>query len=305
MKFYINNFSYQSGNDISNHRNLIAHFVDVCERAQLYKFEQLYMPEDFKVKEIAAGLSFVSFIDATPPKDNLTSRLRSVLVNQLKKIGSDAPDDSIQYVFWNGNDSEFFKKAHNQNTPVASFRTDAQFDSAELAVISRTLMEDGNELTSNAMILNLSYSNHFQAHNDFLNAKSIEQANADKSWNALIEPLRFTARINQLLTDVKYFEKLMGKDDTNFKRGLFFDTGTEIAEMNGWVHDKRVSRINSTHHRKRKVFVARNPTAYLSIDFMHGAFELHDRDGIHIGEYNFTGVNLNSTYNDNSHNINV
>lgn len=70
MKFYINDFSYQSGTAIANHRNLIESFVDVCERALSFKYEQLYMPDDFKIKEIVTGLTFVSFIDATHPTDN-------------------------------------------------------------------------------------------------------------------------------------------------------------------------------------------------------------------------------------------
>ncbi|NCU04699.1 MAG: hypothetical protein GXC73_12000 [Chitinophagaceae bacterium] len=305
MKFYVNDFSYNPGNLAANHRDLMEYFVDVCERAKTFKYEQLFMSDDFKVREIVAGLSFNSFILATQPTDNLRIRLRSILANQIKKIASDDPDESIQYVYWKEIESEFFKKAYNQNAPVASFRTDIEFDNSVFVVNSQTLMEDGSQTTTNGDIFNLSHSLHFQFHNAFLTAKSIAQAIIDSRWNALKEPLRFAARINQYLADIEYYEKLKGKGDTNFKRALFFNTGTEIAEMNGWTHDVRLSRINSTPGKKRKVFFARSPTAYLSIDFMHGAFELHDRNGIHIGEYNFEGVDLNSTYNDSSHNIKV
>ena len=44
---------------------------------------------------------------------------------------------------------------------------------------------------------------------------------------------------------------------------------------------------------------------YLSIDFQHGTFELHDRNGKHITEYNFMGVDLATTYTDTSHDIEI
>lgn len=303
MDLYINDFSYQQPITIENERNLISDFIDVCERARMFFFERLYMPDNYYVREISNGFSFLSFVDATPPKDVLRIRLRGVLTNQVRKMSVDEIDDSIQYVYWNNDESEFFKKAHNKDVPVVSFRTHQRFDADDFDIVSRYLDVDEVEKSNISNLANLSNRYHFNTHNDLLQEKMLFQAEIDGRWNAIINPLRFTARMAQFLQDTNYEEKANGQGDENFKMGLFFKIGTYIAEMNGWIYDRRMSRINSTKNKKRKVFYARNPTAFLSIDFMHGTFELHDRFGTHITEYNFNGVNLETTYNDRSHDL--
>lgn len=305
MDLYINDFSYQQPIMIANERTLISDFIDVCERARIFLFERLYMPDDYYVKEISNGFSFLTFVSKTQEKDALRIRLRGVLANQVRKMSVDEIDEAVQYVYWGNDDSEFFKKAHNKEVPVVSFRTHERFDENEFNIVCRYLDIDEAEISNNSELANLSNRNHFEIHNDLLHQKMLFQAEIDGKWNAINNPFRFAARMDQFLKETNYDERITGPGDENFKMALFFETGTAIAEMNGWVHDRRMSKINSTANKKRKVFYARNPTAYLSIDFMHGAFELHNRFGIHITEYNFRGLDLENTYSDKSHDLKI
>lgn len=75
------------------------------------------------------------------------------------------------------------------------------------------------------------------------------------------------------------------------KRERYIKYGREVAVLNGWVYNRRVSTLNSTNQKKRIVFDSERlftgyAINYLCID-LEGpdlCFELCDRHGNHLGE---------------------
>jgi len=72
-------------------------------------------------------------------------------------------------------------------------------------------------------------------------------------------------------------------------------TGADVAWMNGYARDERLSSLNSRRADAiRDVFRSEfsDPPMYLSLDLekSHGAFEVLDSAGRHLGEWMFSGV---------------
>lgn len=75
--------------------------------------------------------------------------------------------------------------------------------------------------------------------------------------------------------------------------------GTFVARLNGWIEDERLSSINSSNEKIRRIFrpikFKHSEAAFLSIDFEKQAFELLNHRGKHISEISFLG-RVNSGY---------
>ncbi len=305
MQLYINDLSYLPAKVIQDKESVIKDFVNVCQRLRTFSFEKMVMPDDFKTKELGQSFSFISFMDSLPNSNLYKQRLRSIIANQMSKISSNEVneiEELIQYVEYKGEDSLFFKYSLNNDMPLISFRTDNSFDCNQFDVVNKYLDETEKEITNSEVVLNISCSTHFDVHQSFLNKKQFENSELNGRWNPKTEPLRYTEKIEQYLNDFNYDNKLEAADE-NTKMSLYLKVGTDIAEMNGWIHKKRLSAKNSTADKKRKIFKSLNQSVYLSIDFRHGTFELLDRRGKHITEYNFRGEDLGNTDDDTGHNI--
>lgn len=94
----------------------------------------------------------------------------------------------------------------------------------------------------------------------------------------------------------KYCEALSGLEGLSKeeKNSMFIREGSHIANLNGWVEDKRLSSINSKainriRHVFRPVKFKHQDAAYLSLDLEKRAFELLDRKGKHIMEISYLG----------------
>ncbi len=94
---------------------------------------------------------------------------------------------------------------------------------------------------------------------------------------------------------LKYIATLLDLEPMERKERMahLLTEGREIARLNGWVEDKRLSCINSSKDKKRCIFRPKkfrhNDSAFLSIDFEKRAFELLDYAGRHLGEYSYLG----------------
>jgi hypothetical protein len=297
MNLYINDISYQPQVVNANPHHLINDFVDVWDRAKNFLFEKVIMPDDYKTREITQQFSFITYQGTAHYKDVTLVKFKSILANQIKKVNADEIDSNIQYVSFNNQESNFLKKAYNKKVPVISFRTIADFDVPILSVVNKFLDEAEKEVITNEQIINLSRSTHFTAHQIYLNTQIQKAATLNSKWNAKLNPLRFLDAVNTYLIDIE-FNKLWANSDTNYRVKLANEAGTYIAEMNGWQYEPSLTKKNT-----RTIFKALNQTIYLSIDTLHSTFELHDRKGKHLGEYNFSGTQLEGTQH--NHNIEI
>lgn len=92
-----------------------------------------------------------------------------------------------------------------------------------------------------------------------------------------------------------------GEDQTE----TYIKIVNEVALRNGYIKDSRLSRINSTPDRIRKIYTFHN-IVYLSTDVRHGTIEVFNYHGKHQGEYFYNGeMKPNSKDTSGSHDIRV
>lgn len=284
MNLYINNFSYRPSIRRDNAESLIRDFIQVVEKTRMYSFEKVHMPSNYATLEITEGYSFTTFLQRYHPGTALHQRLKSLMTNQLKKIDwSEHEDESIQYVKWNNLESEFLKEAFNADVPVISFKTEIVFNSHQLNIVNEFIDENEEVISSQETLNNLSELNHFNVLNSYLTRKQQELNERLSRWDAMKTPIRFIERTIQHLDNTNY-NTLWAKADERLRVSLAQNVGRYIAVLNGWEYKPILSK-----HNNRKVFKALNQSVYLSIDTMHGTFEVHDRNGNHCFEINFQG----------------
>lgn len=308
MDCYLNNLSLIQANNGNTINQILQDFISVCEGVRSNSFERIFMPSDYNDIPLSNGVSINGFINANAsinarkPIDDFISRVKNIRKNQLRSITNDNPDEKIQYVYHDGTESDFFKKAHNQKSPVISFRTRTVFDAPHLDVSVSYLDKQEQPHNSNSTVYNLSNANHLITHQDFLELKAREQIVSDLEWNAAEIPFRLKGKMVQYLIE-NNFEN-MRLSDEQYQMKLFLETGTALAEMNGWVHHSEYSARFSSAEKKRRIFYsAGKRRMYLSIDVRHGEFELHKRTGKHVMSYDFKGEANGKTYNDTSHDL--
>lgn len=131
--------------------------------------------------------------------------------------------------------------------------------------------------------------------------KNLYSGNEDKYIGDLsvCRPDRDVIPVNTPIWNIerteKYIATLLDLEPMERKERMvhLLTEGREIARLNGWVEDKRLSCINSSEEKKRCIFrpekFRHNDSAFLSIDFEKRAFELLDYAGRHLGEYSYLG----------------
>lgn len=103
---------------------------------------------------------------------------------------------------------------------------------------------------------------------------------------------------NILLEKINAFvDTATGADE---RTGRFFLVGGAVARLNGYKRAFAVEAKNATHNHLRKIFFSQELRKYLSIDFMHGAFEVCDAYGRHVREIDFFGLHLSDARADHS-----
>jgi|GEM_PF-2725999 len=299
MNLYINNFSYCPLIQIENSDSLIKDFITVVEKLKTYSFERLYLPMNYATLEIAKGCSFTTILQEYGREALLHQRLKSLIANQFRKIDIDdqADGNSIQYVKWNGNESEFFKRAFNSDIPVVSFKTAEDFSVHQLNIRNEYLNVNEEQVISQEILNNISELDHFNLLDSYLSSKQRQFNELCGRWDALALPIRFRDRVDQYLDQINFIN-LWGNSDERIRVSLAREVGSYIAQFNGWEYNPSLSRRND-----RKVFKALNQSVYLSIDTMHGTFEIHKRNGVHYCEVNFQGDKLEDAQN--RHNIEI
>lgn len=88
----------------------------------------------------------------------------------------------------------------------------------------------------------------------------------------------------------------------------FTQIGFEVAIRNHYIYDVKLTALNKRRAKKdkkecspkRQVFINQARDIYLSTDFLHGGFEVYDKNAVHQGQYKFNG-NFEKAPDNNSH----
>jgi hypothetical protein len=76
------------------------------------------------------------------------------------------------------------------------------------------------------------------------------------------------------------------------------EIGEEVAKRNYYKYNATITGKNQkifNSYRSIWEIGTGNSKTYISIDFLHGMFEIHDNKGRHLGEYNYGGLKRSST----------
>ncbi len=286
MRLYINDISYNFQVVHPNPEILVNDFIAVSDSAANYLFEGIVMPDDYKTRQIVQNFSFITYQGTAHFKDVTNERFKSLLANRLIKMSTDGLDEKIQYVYYNQTESDFIKKAFNRNVPVVSFRTDNVFEHHTLGIINEYFDSAEQSIATNEEVRNISHIGHIAFHQHYFNDQAFRIARQRGKWNPKTNPIpREVATRAYMLEST--FDEQWANADVNFRVKLANEVGTFIAELNGWEYKPKLTKRN-----QRTIFKSLNQSFYLSIDTFHGTFELHDRHGEHLGEYNFYGEKL-------------
>jgi hypothetical protein len=293
MNLFINNFSYRPSEQNDNPESLIKEFIQIVEKIRMYSFERLQVPPNYATIEIVQGYSFTTFLQHYHSGTAIHQKLKSLMTNLIKKIDIEDKDEieSIQYIKWNNEESEFLTDAFNTDVPIISFKTHSDFISHQLNVMNEFMDENGKVLSSTGTLNNISDLNHFNLLNEYLTSKQQNFTELQNRWYAKDTPIRFIDRTTQILNDSNFNQNWANANE-NLRVSLAHSVGRKIAELNGWQYKPILSKRNN-----RKVFKALNQFVYLSIDTLHGSFEVHDRNGFHCFEINFMGELLEGAQN--------
>jgi hypothetical protein len=112
------------------------------------------------------------------------------------------------------------------------------------------------------------------------------------SWNPSSTYLPFAEISNHLVNNDwnSFRNKLRSK--ANEKMSVISQIAKQVATINGYIYDEKISKLNHTKEHKREIYSAgenRNKI-YLSVDFETGGYEICDFQGKHLGEFWFDGI---------------
>jgi hypothetical protein len=289
MELHINDLSFQEDFDVEDKEKMIVDFLEICDRTTHYYLEKIVVPSDYMQRSIARDFTFTSSFFQVPNTEvdentSTHSRISSLFANRFKVMQPYGDDKLLYWIQWEEKESDFLKMATVINCPVLSFRTHQDFQNSSFNVDKFVLDSDANQTQSAEIVKNISERGHFEDHNVILSDWKLKQAALNSKWSPLSEPFRFINEIEDYLTGINYTDKIQNVDG-NERVSLARTIGRRIAEMSGWQYHGELSRKND-----RTVFKALNNSVYLALDTETVSFELHDRHGIHKGEYNFHGV---------------
>jgi len=110
----------------------------------------------------------------------------------------------------------------------------------------------------------------------------------DKKWNYSIDKFPSKAIVKQYLKSLPNSIRNYVNKNEEERRKLILELGDIIARMHGYEYNAKVSKEN-----KHKIYSAgiRNKKAFLSIDELHGAYEVFSAKGKHEGQYSYSGEN--------------
>ncbi|HEC5279801.1 TPA: hypothetical protein R3V32_001257 [Enterobacter cloacae] len=90
------------------------------------------------------------------------------------------------------------------------------------------------------------------------------------------------------------------RSNTPEKRSIITNLAYLIATLSGYNKNDRISHLN-----RRTIFYNDKLNKYLSVDFLHGAFEVNDHRGRHQKEINFKGVITEDADSSGKHDIRI
>ena len=263
-----------------------------------YSIELLKVPNDFKKIKIGNLFS----IDELILQEELEIENKQLIYDFLanRTISNlDEIDEEIFEQLENKKANWIELKYDNQESqlllgsfllilPTISFRTHNQFEVDDLSCEFSIEYQD-NTVNKVVTVKNFYDSSTLKDGNAavFLIGIKKDIQFGRGEWNPISNPI-WNKKTEDLIKEMGFPQSIDGKKDKIYE---LKDVGKKIAELNSWIFDSSVTKLNKNSGQLRMIFVSESQKkkSYLSIDMKnaYGRFEHHNAKGKHIGEIDF------------------
>lgn len=307
MVFTINELSLERVASDSEATNVLLVFADVSRALVKAGFSKikLWDKSAFLEFELATNFKVIEWIKTNHKgnKEKTQSQfLKSLLTKtslfnwteEERKILQDIPIVGLEF---NGQQliSEGLKFASLNGSIAISLATNQFWNCAQVQVLY--IEENGSELIEQTISVNhASQVDHLHEQNNWIQ-DVLRKRLSSENWKPKENYFPNLSYSNLLVPEGNwqvFQDQKKQADSANPKdeiRALILTYGQQVAERNCYKLDVRLSALNSTETKKRKIFYAGvgRDRIYLSLDLETGAFEVCDYKGDHLGEYFFDG----------------
>ena len=317
MYVFINDLSINPPEiTIQNNWPLIDSVIAISVKLkEEYLLENVRVPNNFMGMSIANSYSINDLLEhevlGTDERISLLDFLEHLteeIDEEIKLELENAQTNKVFYAYLKGRSSDILTEAYIKDAPIISFATSPAFTVDSLHAELRILSESGNLRTNDFYLKNLYGLEGITSHIQFLVEWKKKIKFRNTIWDPSLKPI-WNDSTSITLDNIKFPQS---KVDPTIKEAELFQVGKIVAEMNGWVYDSKVTKLNKNSGQLRSIYRSANGKKryYLSIDFekINGAFELHRNDGKHLGEIDFRGSHgpLNpDPHGNNDHDIKV
>ena len=282
MRVYLNDWSLSSSNGVVANEARIRAFGELLQELSAKCSLEIYAPDNLWQIPLA-GCDVISGI-ATHPNDKDISREMVIYLRFLyhKMIGTVSGYPMFSEREDMVNPSSSVGHAAYESRPVISLALDGMYADDSL---NGWLQMKGGAVASKGCVTNI-YERKIE------NFYVLPDLTACADKDPLQEPLWNTGMVRELLSGVE-----LVKAENKVRQSLLVKYGRMVAEMNGWVYDTSITKLNQNPGQLRYIFSSdthftRYKKAYLSLD-MEGpdlAFELCDKKGKHQGQVSWNGA---------------
>lgn len=165
-------------------------------------------------------------------------------------------------------------------------------------------IDSSDLIEQNVDIRHIGTDPHIRYHEEWFNLQ-IRCSKSFLKWNPSKEYFPNLDYSNELVKDSDWedYWAQYRNASTEQRRSIILNYGIKVAERNNYQYDNKISALNTSKNKKRKIFHAGSgrDRIYLSIDLETGGFEVCDYSGSHLGEYFYDGKKTKNASSD--HNI--
>ncbi len=279
---------------IANAQKAMESFVDTCICLQHFGFNTLsYTHHLGQFTQLQLAKNY--YVYSWQKDETIDIELRRRFKTILEKIVSNT--EQVNHFFHETQENQpvwGLAMAYTQQTLAASFYLHETWNKHTVTIIA-------TNSTRNEEVKHVSLSPHLLHHT----ALFYQKKNALITFPQTNKPLPYPPNLSQLLLNIQnwdtYYQNCKKLSDTDriaeYKRIAF-----QIANLNGYLPHKGLSKKN-----KRLMFkpIKAKQLFYLSLDTLHGTFELCNERGIHLGEYNFQGQMIDNPDKKGKHQIHI
>lgn len=271
-------------------------FVKRCILLKHLGFKELRSHEYPLNMQLAPGILLATWV-----KDRLTGDRE--IKARFKNLALNSPlfhDSEQQWQMayewgrfrFKGSTAQGMGAAYLSKSIVISFPTHKDWMGSEISPVQYEHYDTDSTtiIVEDVIVKNISTFSHLIENRNYCRDRLKEHLDA-ANWrpeNVNLPNVSETNNMLKIAAFYRYFQTI----DRGQKTAQALVIGKQVAELNNYSYDKRLSKANTTSNHIREIYTSNNLTGkktYLSIDVEKAAFEVCDFQGVHQREILFNG----------------